>query len=94
MHWSKRKRLAEQWHYIVRDALKKAGVPKNVFHKPAEVCIYVNSRMDRDNHSYLLKLIIDGLKGHVIEDDLRKYVRRTSIELYGGKDILVSVQEV
>lgn len=75
VHWSKRKQKAEQIHRLVQNALKQAGIRKIPLPFPVKVYISYNSRLDIDNHGYLAKLIVDGMKGWVIMDDNRQYVK-------------------
>lgn len=73
-HWNERKQQAEIIHLMVRAAIKKQLRPAQMFNKPVTVTILYNSRLDIDNHGYLSKMIIDGMKGLLIQDDNRKYV--------------------
>lgn len=73
-HWSARKRQAEQIHNIVKMELLIRRIPKNLFKKPLRIDFYWNSLLDLDNHGYVAKLIIDGLKGYLIKDDSKKYI--------------------
>ncbi len=90
VHWNERKRTANKWHTLVKIAL---GSRRTMYRKPVEIEMFFNTRMDVDNHGFLAKLIIDGMKGVLIEDDSKKYVRRVSMEHYDGRGILVRVRE-
>lgn len=93
VHWSKRKHQAEQIHGLVQTTLKQKRIPRKVFTKPVNVRISYNSRLDIDNHGYLSKLIIDGLKGYLIEDDRRKYIRALHQCFWSGEGVLVEIFE-
>lgn len=93
VHWTVRKRQADFIHSLVTSTLYMNKVPRKLFKKPVKVTIYYNSKLDIDNHSYLSKLIIDGLKGYLIEDDTRKYVIELAQRFYNGQGILVEVNE-
>lgn len=93
VHWTVRKRQADYIHSLVQTALYANKVPKKTFLRPVKVTISYNSKLDIDNHSYLSKLIIDGLKGWVIEDDKRKYLVELDQKFYKGEGILVEVEE-
>ena len=93
VHWSKRKHQAEQIHGLVQTTLKQKRIPRKTFSKPVSVRISYNSRLDIDNHGYLSKLIIDGLKGYLIEDDRRKYIRALHQCFWSGEGVLVEVFE-
>jgi hypothetical protein len=90
-HWTKRKRQADFIHSLVQTTLYANKVPRMPFNKPVRVCISYNSRLDIDNHSYLSKLIIDGLKGYLIEDDTKKYLVELNQKFWNGNGILVEV---
>ena len=91
VHWTVRKRQADFIHSLVQTTLYINKVPRMPFNKPVKVCISYNSRLDIDNHSYLSKLIVDGLKGYLIEDDTKKYLINLEQKFWSGKGILVEV---
>ena len=93
VHWTVRKRQADFIHSLVQTTLYANKVPKKAFTKPVKVTISYNSKLDIDNHSYLSKLIIDGLKGYLIEDDKRKYMVSLEQKFWDGEGILVEVEE-
>ena len=94
-HWSIRKAQAQQMHLIVKTAIRQQVRGARLFEKPVVVRIRYNSRLDIDNHGYLAKLIIDGMKGLLIEDDDRRFVKRLEQGFHAGaRDlILVEVEE-
>ena len=94
-HWSIRKRQAAEVHALVKAAIRKQNRNVRKFSEPVTICIWYNSRLDIDNHGYLAKLIIDGMKGTLIEDDDRRYVKELYQGFYGGdkKKIIVEVSE-
>ena len=93
VHWTIRKRQADYMHSLVQTALYVNKVPKKLFTKPVKVSISYNSKLDIDNHGYLSKLIIDGLKGWLITDDKRKYLVELDQKFWNGDGILVEVNE-
>lgn len=94
-HWTKRLKDAEYWHYLTHSAMNKAKIPKKaLFKKPVQISLYWNDRMDIDNHTYMGKMIVDAMKGRVIEDDTRKYFRKVVHQFWDKKCIGVEVQEL
>lgn len=93
-HWTIRKRQADYIHSLVQTALYVNKVPKVIFKSPVKVTISYNSRLDIDNHSYLSKLIIDGMKGYLIQDDTKKYVVNLEQKFWEGQGVKVEVEEV
>ena len=95
-HWSERKKQAQEVHLLVRAAIRKQNRSVRIFREPVSVSIWYNSRLDIDNHGYLAKLIIDGMKGVLIQDDDRRYVRELHQQFH-EKDkrlIFVEVNEI
>ena len=90
-----RMRQAEMVHLMVRAAIRQQVRPVQQFRKPVIVTIWFNSRLDVDNHGFLSKLIIDSMKGLLIEDDDRKHV--AGLEQYFHDDdpneVFVDVRE-
>jgi len=93
-HWSKRNKLADEVHKIVTLALKMQHIPKWPFNVPVGITIYYDSRLDIDNHGYLSKLLIDPLKGWVIVDDNRKYVKYLHQDFYVGDGVTMEIKEI
>ena len=92
-HWTVRKRQADFIHAMVQSTLYALKVPRTPFKTPVRVSISYNSKLDIDNHGYISKLIIDGLKGWVIQDDTKKYVKELEQKFWKGKGILVEIIE-
>ena len=68
-HWSRRKQDAEYWHLLTRSALNRQEVRRTPFEKPVVITILWNDRLDIDNHAVMGKMIVDALKGRLINDD-------------------------
>lgn len=93
-HWTKRKKDAEYWHMLTINALRQQGIHRKLFGKPVEITIFWNDRLDIDNHAYMGKMIVDALKGYLIEDDSRKYFVGIFHKFHNEKRIKVEVTEV
>jgi Holliday junction resolvase RusA-like endonuclease len=94
-HWAIRKKKADYWHQLVQINMKKQ-LPKKIFKRPVIITIRYNTRLDIDNHGYLSKLIIDGMKGYLIEEDSRKYVVGLCqvFHEFEKDKIIIEVQEI
>lgn len=92
-HWSKRKADSEYWHTLTRAALLRAGIPRRPAQNPVEIAFYWDDRLDLDNHAYIRKMIVDGMKGWVIVDDDRRYIRRITDGWHDEAYILVEVTD-
>lgn len=93
-HWSVRKRQAEYIHGIVKMELLTRKIPRKIFKNPVRISFYWNSMLDLDNHGYLTKLIIDGLKGHLIHDDTKKYIQEIHHSYWLGKGVKIEISEI
>lgn len=72
-HWTTRKKMAEYAHASVKEALSKLKtIPHYSERVKITVIAYLKRPIDCDNVSS--KLILDGLKGLVIDDDSWKDV--------------------
>lgn len=71
-HWSVRKRDAEFWHMMVRSCMNSQDVRREPFKRPVIITFRWNDRLDIDNHAIMGKMIVDAMKGRVIEDDSRR----------------------
>lgn len=81
MHWKKRASLANSIHEKVFYAIKQQHPHATIFNTPVIITViayFKNRPLDCCNIT--AKLYIDGLIGHVIEDDSPKYVKRVVIE--------------
>ena len=92
-HWAARKREAEAVHEAVKFALMRQQIAREFVKTPIEIDISYNSRLDIDNHGYLAKLLIDGLKGYLIEDDSPKFVKKLTQSYWTGEGIRVKIRE-
>lgn len=90
-HWTKRREDAEYWHLLCNAEMNRQNVQRTPFESPVEIAIFFNDRLDVDNHSAMAKMIVDSMKGRVIEDDSRKYVKRLTQEFHDEECILVEV---
>lgn len=90
-HWAARREDAEYWHSTVRAALMQQRVPQRMSDKPVTITFYWNDRLDCSNHAYIGKMIEDALKGWLIQDDDRRFVKKIVNEFYDGDCITVSL---
>ena len=93
-HWSIRKRDAEYWHLLTRSAMNKQEIRIRPFEKPVEISFLWNDRLDLDNHAIIGKMIVDGMKGRLINDDSRRWVRGLYHGFHDEDYILIQVREV
>jgi CTP:phosphocholine cytidylyltransferase-like protein len=76
MHWFERKKQSQNLHELVKLELLSQKVPKKLFENPVDIEFFWNSLLDLDNHGYMAKLIIDGLKGYSIRDDSKNTYKK------------------
>lgn len=92
-HWSRRKADSEYWHSLTHVALVRAGIPRNPAQKPVSIDFWWDDRLDLDNHAYMAKMIVDALKGWVIQDDNRRCVREIAHHWHDRGCILVEIRD-
>ena len=93
-HWSLRKQDAEFWHNLTRACMHNAGVRKRPFEKPVKITMYFNDRLDCSNHAVMFKMIEDGMRGRLIQDDSRRWVKACEMAFHDESFILVEVREI
>ncbi len=93
-HWSKRREDAQLWHALTVSAMNKAQVRRKPFDKPVVITFLWNDRLDLSNHAYMAKLIEDGMKGRLIMDDSKKFVKGMEHFFHDEPYIKVIVTEI
>lgn len=93
-HWAKRKEDAKYWHMLTWAAMNKARVRKRPFDKPVVITFLWNDNLDLDNHSIMGKMIIDALKGKLLNDDSRRFVKGIEHFFHDAPYIQVTIREV
>jgi len=92
-HWTVRKADVQMMHNLVWWSMVQQHVPHKLFDKPVNIVVYYNDKLDSDNHGYMLKMIVDAMKGYLLVDDKRRYVHHTGNDFWDGNGILVRVEE-
>lgn len=77
-HWV-RSKDANDLHLLAWAAMRKAGIRKDPLTVPVEVRFYWNDCLDLDNHAVMGKAFLDAMKGYIVLDDNRKWVRKVSM---------------
>lgn len=93
-HWSQRKRDAEFWHMMVRSCMNSQNVRSVPFKRPVIITFHWNDRLDIDNHAIMGKMIVDAMKGRVIEDDSRRWLKGVSHFFHDEDYIGVEIREI
>lgn len=68
------------------------GVRKRPFERPVIVTFHWNTRLDIDNHAIMGKMIVDGMKGRLIQDDSRRWVKGVEHYFHDDSFVLVEVK--
>ena len=93
-HWALRKKDAELWHWLTLAAMNAQDIRRTPFKLPVAVTFYWNDRLDIDNHAIMGKMIVDAMKGRVIEDDNRRWLKSVSHKFHDEDYIQVEIREV
>lgn len=92
-HWSKRKQDADYWHLLTVSAMNRSEVRRKPFQKPVILTFWFNDRLDCSNHAMYIKMIEDGMKGRIIQDDSKKFVKGIECYFHDEDYILVEIRE-
>lgn len=92
--WQVRKRDAEFWHVLSRSCMDSQDVRWVPFKRPVVIVFHWNDRLDIDNHAIMGKMIVDAMKGRVIEDDSRRWVKGVCHYFHDEDFIGVEVREI
>jgi hypothetical protein len=90
--WQTRKRDAEALHLIAQAAMRRAGVRRELVKGPVAVRFLWDDGLDCDNHAVLGKAFLDAMKGWVLPDDNRRWVRQVTHEMWDGGCMRVEVR--
>lgn len=93
-HYRARAQDARDIHSLVILALKQARIKKQPFRNPVEILFRWDDGLDIDNHAALGKMVVDALKGWVIQDDSPRWGRRITHEFWDEGKIGVEVREL
>lgn len=86
-----RNRDAREIHGLTEACMRKAGIRRVLLDYPVEVRFCWDDGLDADNHAALGKMFLDAMKGYILHDDNRKWVKCVRHEFWDGKEILVEV---
>lgn len=92
-HWAQRKDDARDLHMLTEFSMKRAHIRKQLVNYPVSVRFLWDDGLDLDNHAVLGKAIVDAMKGHILPDDNRRWVKKVSHEFWDGGEIMVEVQD-
>lgn len=93
-HWARRKNDAQYWHTLVQAAVNRDCSSNRIFDKPVTITFFWNDALDLSNHAYMAKMIEDALKGRLIQDDNRKWVKGWDHRWHDGQSIVVTLKEI
>lgn len=92
-HWAQRKDDARDLHMLTEFSMKRAHIRKQLVNYPVSVRFLWDDGLDLDNHAVLGKAIVDAMKGHILPDDNRRWVKKVSHEFWDGGEIAVEVSK-
>ena len=92
-HYRARATDAQDIHNLTYLAMKKARIRKKPFEEPVMIIFEWDDGLDCSNHAALAKMIEDSMKGWVIKDDSRRWVKEIRNKFWDGNCIRVTVRE-
>lgn len=93
-HWAQRKKDAEELHALAQWCMKKAHIRKKVFESPVKITFLFDDGLDCSNHAVIVKAVEDAMKGWIIKDDSRRYVKSITTTFHEENCIRVIVEEI
>lgn len=93
-HWAQRKQDADYWHRLTLAEMNKQKVRRHPFGNPVVITFYWNDNLDCSNHAAIAKMIEDAMRGRVIENDNRRWVKGIEHYFHDEAFIRVSIREV
>lgn len=82
-HWHAKGKMKREIENLVL-YMARAGKAKPVKLYPVDIVIVYRSDLDIDNHGFVAKSIIDGLRyAGILKDDNKRYVRSLT-QMFGG----------
>lgn len=92
--WPVRKKDANELHLMALAAMRKEKIPQKPFECPVRIKFFWDDGLDVDNHAVLGKCFVDAMKGYILHDDRRKWLKTVSHEMWNGGCIKVEISEV
>lgn len=92
--WGKVSKLTTEVQELTYYSMLQQKVPRKLFTKPVTIQISYNSNLDCDNHGLVTKWIIDSMKGYLIKDDKKEYVKEVRQKFWDEDGIFVEIWEV
>lgn len=90
--WRPRSKDKQAWQFIANNAMNASGVGRRLFDGPVDITMSWNDRLDIDNHAYMGKMIVDAMRGRLLRDDSRRYVRSVTHRFHDEDYILVEIR--
>lgn len=90
-HYAQRKKDAEELHWLAAACMKRSRVRKELVREPVEVRFFWDDNLDCDNHAVIGKAVVDAMKGYLLPDDNRRWVKKVSHEFWEGQKIRVEI---
>lgn len=70
------------------------GIRPGILHCPVRITFWWDDRLDIDNHAAMGKMIVDALKGYLLQDDGRRYLTGVAHRYHTADHILVEIEGV
>lgn len=90
-HWAQRKKDAEELHELTHLAMVQWHVPRGVVDGAVELRFSFDDHLDCSNHAVIVKAVEDAMKGWVIRDDSRNFVKQITVRFHENDCIKVEV---
>ena len=93
IHYSIRQSHIDLIHGLTIQAMKEYGIEKKPLNYPVKCTYWFDDRLDLSNNSYVMKMIEDAMKGWIIKDDSRNYIKQITMKWWNGGGVKVRVEK-
>lgn len=90
-HYQQRKQDAEELHWMAVAAMRRARIRRDLAREPVEVRFFWDDGLDVDNHAVIGKAVVDAMKGYILPDDNRRWLKKVSHAFWDGGKIRVEI---
>lgn len=93
-HHSLRTRDKRNVAWLVAAALHNQNVRKKIYDRPVRITFGWHDGLDIDNHAYYAKMIVDALKGYLLNNDSPRWYRACTHEFHDEEFIKIRLEEM
>jgi hypothetical protein len=93
-HYSIRSQKKHEVAWSVVAELRRQDVRKKLFERPVRITFYWHDGLDIDNHAFYAKMVVDALKGYLLNNDSPRWYKAVAHEFHDEDCILIRLEEI